>query len=290
VHDPATPSFCPKLDPRLDAAPGRTLPDGTVKLPPDATNIYGMMVDLREWDGISFWARRGPDSQAGFRVAIADRNTDEDIAFLEFNSGITPRCSRIKQCECRQKDKLCLPLYPDLTPEQTYCWNPATDYPPATEDFEPTPARPFPPSFNPDTENWERCGAWSCDQPYAAFPNVPDLAFATMTPVDLLARGNNVCAPYAFATDQTGQYCYDPVKGPPPAEGTERCGDTWLDPVSVGPDWQFFKVPFSELRQEGWAKRFPRLDTSAITMVRFTWSVGWVDFWIDDVRFYRRKK
>jgi hypothetical protein len=23
-------------------------------------------------------------------------------------------------------------------------------------------------------------------------------------------------------------------------------------------------------------------------MVRFTWHVGWADFWIDDVRFYRK--
>lgn len=268
-RDPATPSFCPHFDQRLDDAPGRTLPDGTVKLPPDPTNVYAMMVDLREWEGISFWARRGPDSQGGFRIALGDRNTDDDIAFLEFNSGLTPRCSRIKQCECRQQDKFCLPIFPDVTPEQTYCWNPATDAPSAT----------------PDEDNWERCGAWSCDQPYAAFTNIQDLAFATPA-----TGGSNVCAPYAFATDQTGQYCYDPANGPPPAESTERCGDTWLDPVGLSTDWQFFKVPFSELRQEGWAKRFPRLELSAVTMVRFTWSVGWVDYWIDDVRFYRRKK
>jgi hypothetical protein len=289
-RDPATPSFCPHFDPRLDDAPGHTLSDGTVRLPPDPTLAYAMTVDLTEWEGVSFWARRGPDSQGGFRIAIGDRNTDDDIAFLEFNSGLTPRCSRIKQCECRQQDKLCLPLYPDVTPNKTYCWNPATDYPPATDDWQPTPDAPFPPSFNPDTAGWERCGNWSCDQPYAAFENEPDFAFSTPDNEDEGKRGTNVCAPYAFATDQTGMYCYDPVKGPPPAESTERCGDTWLDPVGLSTDWQFFKVPFTELRQEGWAKRFPRLDLSAVTMIRFTWSVGWVDYWIDDVRFYRRKK
>jgi hypothetical protein len=27
-----------------------------------------------------------------------------------------------------------------------------------------------------------------------------------------------------------------------------------------------------------------------VTVVRFTWTVGWVDYWIDDVRFYRSLK
>ncbi len=292
--DPATPSFCPKPNPALDAAPGVTMPDGTVTTPIPASNYYAMVVDLHEWEGISFWARRGPDSQAGFRVALGDRNTDDDIAFLESNSGVAPRCSRIKQCECRQKDQLCLPRNPlsDDNRDATWCWNPATDVPPLPEvlpaGYDPARDGPFLPNYNLDDHNFERCGAWSCDQPYKAFENFPDLAFATQANTSV--KGSNVCANYAFNTDQTGMYCYDPVHGPPPAEGTERCGDTWLDPVTLSPDWKFFKVPFAELRQEGWAKRFPKLDVSAVTMVRFTWSVGWVDYWIDDVRFYRRKK
>jgi len=43
------------------------------------------------------------------------------------------------------------------------------------------------------------------------------------------------------------------------------------------------------LLQQGWAKRSNKLDTTAISVVRFTWDGGWVDFWIDDVRFYRHK-
>jgi hypothetical protein len=273
------PSFCPRADPRIDNAPGRTLADGSLR-DLNRTDYYGMVVDLREWEGISFWARRGPDSQAGFRVALGDRNTDDDIAFLELEGGLTPRCSRIKQCECRQQDKFCVAPNPNF-PERTWCLNPATDEIP--------PPDGMAPQKDWDALNYERCGNWSCDQPYAAFTRA-DLAFSTSEAENAADQGPNVCAFHAFATDQTGDYCYDPVHGPPPAEGTERCGDTWLHPVALSPDWQFFKVPFAELRQEGWAKRFPRLDVSAVTMVRFTWSVGWVDYWIDDVRFYRRRK
>jgi hypothetical protein len=136
---------------------------------------------------------------------------------------------------------------------------------------------------------YDRCGNWACDRDYPAFTR-PDLLFTTQDHNSALYRGNNVCAHYTFKNDQAGEYCYDTVNGPPPAEGTERCGDGWMDPVALGPDWAFYKVPFTELRQEGWAKRFPRLDQAGVTMVRFTWSVGWVDYWIDDVRFYRKAR
>lgn len=271
VSDPATPSFCPKADPRIDTAPGLTRADGGVEAM-NRSQYYAMVVDLREWEGISFWARRGPDSQGGFRVAIGDRNTDDDISFLEYEGGLTPHCSRVKECGCQQQDKFCLPRNPS-TPNLTWCWDPAAETLPD----------------DPDAENYERCGEWSCDQFYSAFTR-DDLAFTTPANSGATKKGTNTCAFHAFATDQTGHYCYDPVNGPPPAEGTERCGDAWMDPVALSPDWKFYRIPFAELRQEGWAKRFPRLDVGGVTMVRFTWSVGWVDYWIDDVRFYRRQK
>jgi hypothetical protein len=136
---------------------------------------------------------------------------------------------------------------------------------------------------------YETCGLSRCDEAYEAYPTIPDLDFYTADRTDAYV-GTNTCSYYAFDNDQAGEYCYDTVNGPPPAEGTERCGDGWMDPVTLGPDWAFYKVPFTELRQEGWAKRFPRLDQAGVTMVRFTWSVGWVDYWIDDVRFYRKAR
>jgi hypothetical protein len=97
------------------------------------------------------------------------------------------------------------------------------------------------------------------------------------------------CNSYTFKNDITREGCFDAKNGPPPPESSERCGDPWFSPVRLSTDWQFFRVPFSELRQEGYGKEFPALDRSAVTMVRFTWSQGWIDYWIDDVRFFRRK-
>ena len=60
------------------------------------------MEDVSAWEGISFWARRGPDSQAGFRVLVGDKYTDDDIAYLMYR--IDPRmpryCERVRECGC----------------------------------------------------------------------------------------------------------------------------------------------------------------------------------------------
>ena len=41
--------------------------------------------------------------------------------------------------------------------------------------------------------------------------------------------------------------------------------------------------------QQGWAQRSAKLDLTAISVVRFTWDGGYVDYWIDQVNFYRHK-
>ncbi len=261
--DPDAPAYCPKDEPEIDDASGALLSDGS-HLPPASvkTSYYTMLVDLGEWEGISFWARRGPDSQAGFRVVLGDRNTDDDTSFLMSDLGLAPRCRRYKECGCRNH-KPCS----EGDNKTLVCFDPALDPP-----------------------EGDLCGHSLCDDPYPAYENLPDLTFTTQENSSETYRANNSCAYYAFATDQTGYYCYDTVHGPPPAEGPERCGDPWIDAVRLNPDWTFYKVPFDELRQEGYGKRFPRIDLAGVTMVRFTWSVGWIDYWIDDVRFYRKQR
>ncbi len=39
--------------------------------------------------------------------------------------------------------------------------------------------------------------------------------------------------------------------------------------------------------QQGWAKQAPNFDLTSISVVRFTWDVGYIDYYIDDVKFYR---
>jgi len=42
--------------------------------------------------------------------------------------------------------------------------------------------------------------------------------------------------------------------------------------------------------QEGWAKKIPYFDLHSVSVVRLTWDVGFVDYWIDDMRFYKVKR
>jgi hypothetical protein len=274
--DPSRPAFCPKLDPHVQNAPGVVIDPATddrFRFEQVEPNYYAMRVDLREWDGISFWARRGPDSQPGFRIALGDRNIDDDPSMLETAGGIVPRCRRAKECGCKNH-RPCNPG-PD---GELYCWDPTLDVHPNDH-------------IHPWNHEPARCGYSQCNNPYAAYENVPDWPFLTPE-TDLTAfraAATASCNSFTFQNDITRDYCFD-KNGPMPPEGFERCGDPWFSPVRLSENWQFFRVPFTELRQEGYGKEFPAIDLSAITMVRFTWTVGWVDYWIDDVRFYRRQR
>jgi len=101
---------------------------------------------------------------------------------------------------------------------------------------------------------------------------------------------NRTCSPFAFKGGIDYSYCYNPGVDPKPPEATAQCGDFWLKTVALTPDWQFYKIPFSELLQQGWAKRFYQFDVSSLTDFRIQWDRGWLDVWISDVRFYRTKK
>ena len=67
------------------------------------------MVDVSGWEGISFWARRGPDSQVGFRVLVGDKYTDDDIAYLMYRE-IRPDTAALLRARARVR----LPEPPDV--------------------------------------------------------------------------------------------------------------------------------------------------------------------------------
>lgn len=245
-------------------------------------------LDLSQWEGISFWARRGPDGQPGLRVAVGDKRTDDDLSYFSYRQDPdAPRyCERVKECGCRSKPctEYIDPNFPATNLTGYYCYDPAVDPPPAPK------VRPCDPNtscgmsntveYLQDETQYETCGPTRCEAAYEAFPqDGPDPQFA-----------GRPCTTFAFRGGIVGDYCYDPVNGPPPAEQNEQCGDHWLAGVTLTNEWQFFKVPFTELLQQGWAKEQPYLDTSAISLVRMTWDKGWADFWIDDVSFYRKAR
>ena len=264
------------------------------------------MQDFSEWEGVSFWARRGPDSQVGFRVLVGDKYTDDDISYLMYTADPTaPRfCERVRECACLNH-KTCAPV--DLERADGGLGG-------ATNMDIPEGCRPSPAHLGTEqtmmfcgqpevisgagdqSSGGSQCNTCEgssvgpgietrCNEKWPAFPD--DAAPGGPPGTDAQFYGKP-CSPYTMRNGIFSYWCFDPATEHP-AETTEQCGDHWTNVVNLSSDWQFYTVPFNSLLQQGWAKRSNKLDTTAISVVRFTWDGGWVDFWIDDVRFYRHK-
>jgi hypothetical protein len=254
----------------------------------DHTNSKGVAV--RGWDGVSFWARRGPTSQPLLRVLVGDKFTDDDLSYLADTGDpqhLQPRfCERIKECGCFYQNLTCAPYPPTagggVQPDGVYyCGAPGSSPAPAV--MAPTP------NMNLNCPNGDggvigcatnTCNHTRCDEAYPAYPgNGADIKFA-----------GRPCTPYVFRNGINTAVCYDPAKDPPPAEPNELCGDFWTYPVVLTTEWKFFKVPFTQMYQQGWAKKAPYFDTASVSVVRFTWDAGMIDYYVDDLRFYRAKQ
>src|SRR6185295_3021369 len=161
-------SWCPKSETCVDCAAGVTLSDGTLH-DIDYPAYYKAQVDLRGWDGISFWARRGPDSERVLRVALGDKNTDDDMSFIMSQGGAQTRCQRAKECGCKDQERTC-----QEDPGEAgafWCIAPYDSFPSEVGFMS-----------NPDMAEqvgYVRCGPSACDAPYPAYPNDGDLSFAT---------------------------------------------------------------------------------------------------------------
>lgn len=241
--------------------------------------------NLTQWDGISFWARRGPDGQPLLRVMIADQRTDDDISFLMYEADpAKPRfCERNKDCGC-PRGLPCTVVPEDQREEVNnncareqssrhimpimVCWDPEKG--PLSQ-------------MNPH----QACGPYACMCPYEAFAT-PEGQSGVFRPDP--AFDQRGCNEFAFRGGIVDNYCYDPGQDPNPYEANYLCGDHWAAPVHLTTDWQFFKVPFTSLLQQGWAKEQHQFDLHAVSMIRFTWDKGNIDYFIDDVRFYREKR
>jgi hypothetical protein len=277
---------------------------GTVRIVEDA------MIDVSEWEGISFWARRGPDSQVGFRVLIGDKYTDDDISYIMYSNDPTaPRfCERVRECACLNH-KTCAPV--DLLRADTNA-GPGTGQ--ITNELIPEACRPDPlhlldhqtmmfcgqpeviSGLESSTQGGSTCNTCvetKCDERWPAFPD--DYATADGMMASGIPLGSDrqffgkPCSPYTMRNGIFSYWCFDPAAGERPAETTEQCGDHWTRVVNLSNEWQFYTVPFNSMAQQGWAKRSVGLDLTSVSVVRFTWDGGWIDYWIDDVRFYKRK-
>lgn len=280
--------------------------------------------DAREWEGVSFWGRRGERGQ-GVRVAVGDKFTDDDLAYVDYYGRALelpedenhPRadgdyCRRAKECDC-PLGKPCTYFEGTATGANAgfYCYDPEVDLEPFAE--KPTDCDEIPPGtrFREGSQSstslveHERCGPTKCDRFYPAYEGKAEFTPASdycpprtscepERPADISIGGfdpefyGRECTRHTFSNGFSGDYCFDPDRDPPPPENDEWCSDVRYVPVNLTTEWQFFTVPFSEMLQYGYAEETFDLDLQSVATVKFTWDRGYIDFWFDDVSFYRR--
>jgi hypothetical protein len=268
-------SVCPRRDKEVIQAGSNSDPG----MAGSEEYLLAMSLDLSKWDGISFWARRSSDSQPGIRVSIGDRFTDDDISYMQYhvNPDDQRACERNVECGCNGNSECSLQKpseylgteAPAMEDAEWRCW----DLPPAFHNSDGTASTELLPP---------ECGQQMCTNSDGT-PRIYD----SLQQPDI-QRAGTTCQAYTFRGGIEGSFCYS--EDNPPKENSELCGDHWTYPVYLSTEWKFYKVPFTSLLQQGWAKKFDKLDMSTATMIRFQWGTGWVDFWLDDVRVYRDKR
>ncbi len=231
-------------------------------------------LDASAWDGVAFWARTGPEGNPQLILTITDNFTSDRLAREN-----QKYCRRLRKCVTR-------------------CLN----YAPCTLENDPTgttvkgvPLGKVYRCFDPDSGAWPFPGggptSTASDVPALTdllYPRCgPSACTSPSTYVDLDFDGKQ-CRPYTFpAADYSAEYCYNPGD-PNPPDRDEQCLDGWASAVTVSTDWKYYTVPFSQLRQGGFGKVAPYFNLKAIDTIAFTIIVGWADFYVDNVSFYRR--
>jgi hypothetical protein len=210
--------------------------------------------DVSGFDGLAFWARRGPEGQGSLTVVLDDKHTSDDLAREN-----ETYCRRQVPCTtfCRNRQP-CSPVDPDDEATLHRCFDPDEGPIPLTLDE----------AFV--DEVYPRCGQSACTFPVS----YPDRD-----------HEGQACRPYTFDVHLSGEYCF--AEGEEPPDADERCGDGFARTVTLSTDWKFFKVPFHELRQQGFGKIAPRLDLTTVSNLTFVVPAGWADFYLDNITFYR---
>jgi hypothetical protein len=266
--------------------------------PPVGTEdaVASTTLNMSEWDGVAVWARRAPDSQPLLRVLVGNKYVDEDVNYEQERNGDQPSmyyCQRSRECGCTNGRPCVKWEKSDAGGDgEYYCWDPTIDSQPMT-------------ASGSAIQATNKCYTSRCNEQYPAYPGPPDPQF-----------NNRPCTPYAFRSGVQASYCWDPdpnnhygisdgalnpvlkdgtpdpnaIPDSPPAESDQGCGDYWTFPLELTTDWQLYLVPFTTMYQQGWAKRWPFFDTASVSVVRLTWDAGWIDYWIDNLRFYRVRR
>lgn len=236
-------------------------PGGVADLCSNPEAILGEVMDISGYDGIAFWARRGPEGGDGLQLGIQTKDTSD---YLARTGKLGPKyCERIKPC---------LPS----------CDNGAECTEFMTQPDGVTRFRCVPPGADPNLTTepslreflYPLCGVDTC-KGASYFPD-PDFG-DEVNPTQ--------CKPYTFSGLEENYWCFHDE----PAAPGDRCGDGFVSNVSLSTDWTFYKLPFENFRQVGFAKHVDRFDLKNVFSIAFQFSVGYADFYVDNVSFYRNK-
>lgn len=235
--------------------------------------------DASAYEGISFWARRGKDSMGTMLITLATKDVSDDM-----NRQNETYCRRIYQCRSTCQNYEPCSLSPN---EQTVNGGPVYRcYDPAKGDL-PTPNGSVQSAQDDELDAIApRCGQSAC----TFRKSYSDADFE-----------GKACTPYTFTSGESNEYCFNgnghdafgnptPVDPPPPSR-FERCGDGFTDMIQLTEDWAYYTIPFTEMRQGGYGKVAEGgLDLKSVYSITLGWGPGNVDFFIDNVSFYRTKK
>ncbi len=286
-------------------------------------------IDVSSYQGIGFWARRGPTSQTSFKIGLSDKYTNENAARKMWNYWATqaadgiaegPYCPLTRTCGC-SADKSCSPV-PAAAPQActdnsacasdscvdgfcadpTYCWNPDTDPAPGTPVADPGLCGCGLPPCNVDPAT----GNYFCWNPEVDPPPSADATYTSCNKAggvtypacgSTACKGNstepNAVLDHSACTDFTtsdgihDKYCYDAGSDPEPVPSNQKCGGVWGTSVVVGADWKFYRIPFNELAQDSYGWQSPDFALDNVWGLTITFGAGSVDFYIDDIGFYR---
>lgn len=248
--------FCP---PPVMGGPGATDSAG-IPLKNAAGEEYLQshdFIDASMYDGLAFWARRGPEGHHTALVIVTDKFTSSRLAREN-----QKYCRRSR--ECRSSCLNGAPCSPDTSSGETVyrCFDPAAGLP--TFEIESQKELMYP-----------RCGQSACTSP------------GTYRDRDFDGKA---CRFHAFpGADEAGEFCWDPTDPPPPSRD-ERCQDGWQTSIELTPDWKFYALPFTQFGQVGFGKRAPYMDLKSLDTLAFGATMGWSDVYFDNVTLYRRKK
>ena len=217
------------------------------------------------YDGVVFWARRGPDGAARHRrSAFTDKYTSE-----------RPERARTRRSAAASSE--CYLACHNGAPSASTAENDVRSRRQRRSAALPEWRRP---ERIPRARRRSR-GALSALRPESACTS-PELL-----PGPRLRR-HAVQAVRRSPACETDDYCYGERAAAAAAKSAAATPS--IAPILLSTDWQLYKIPFSEFRQVGFGKQAPCLDLKSRPHAsRFQFPVGFADVYVDNVSFYRRR-